>query len=189
MKNIVMLSCFTLGLIDVSCTSCNHSNANPVAGVKTHFISDSTMAMLKIEPATTRNLEEEVKLSGTVSFDENKVVKVFAFSSGQVVSVNAGVGDFVKQGQPLAVIRSADIAGNYSDLSVAGNDVAISKRTMDNAGQLYQNGIASEKEYIEARENYLKAVANRNKIEKQIHINGGGHTTASGSYIITAPRS
>ena len=169
--------------------ACNSSDAVTEKLEREPLISDSTMQFLKMDTVELLNMDEEVKLSAEVSFDENKVVKVYPFSSGQVISVKASLGDYVKAGQTLAIIKSADIAGNYSDLSVAGNDVAIARRSMDNAEHLYHNGIASEKEYLEAKENYNKALATANKIREQIQINGGGRTAANGVYIISAPRS
>ena len=187
MKNLIWL------LISSSCLlgilhSCNGNAAGSKSVIKEPLISDSTLRLLKIDTVKSLFMDEDVKLSGEVSFDENKVVKVYPFSSGQVLSVNVSVGDRVKAGQPLATIKSADIAGNYADMSVAGNDVSIAKRGMDNAEHLYKNGIASEKEFIEARENYKKALSNANKIKTQIQINGGGRTNAGGSYIVTSPR-
>jgi len=52
---------------------------------------------------------------------------------------------------------------------------------------LFKNGIASEREYIVAKENYQKAVTAAQKVNEQININGGGHTAAGGSYTVTAP--
>ncbi len=169
--------------------SCNGADADGENKQETHLISDSTMQLLKIDTVRMTSVDDEVKLSGQVSFDDNKVVKVYPFSSGQVIKVNVSLGDYVKAGQPLATIRSAEIAGNYGDLSVAGNDVAIAKRAMNNAEHLFKNGIASEREYEEAKENYNKAVANENKIREQIAINGGGRTSANGTYVVVAPRS
>jgi cobalt-zinc-cadmium efflux system membrane fusion protein len=114
---------------------------------------------------------------------------VFPFSSGQVLEVKVSIGDRVTKGQTLAVIKSADVAGNYSDLSTTGNDVAIAKKQMDNAESLFKNGIASEREYLEAKESYNKALSTSNKIKEQIAINGGGHTSENGTYVITAPMS
>lgn len=150
-------------------------------------VSDSLAHIIKIDTATTGNIYDQLKLSGEISFDDNKVVRVFPFSSGQVIQVNVSLGDKVAKGQTLAIIKSADVAGNYADLSSAGNDVAIAKKHMDNAASLYQSGIASEREYIEAKENYNKAVIAANKVKEQIAINGGGNTTANGLYIIKAP--
>ena len=170
-------------------SSCQGDVVAPKNDIKEPLLSDSTLKILRIDTAGWRSIDNEVKLTGEVSFDENKVIKVYPFSSGQVQSVNVSLGDYVKAGQTLAVIKSADIAGNYSDLSVAGNDVAIAKRAMENTEHLFKNGIASEREFIEAKENYNKAVANQQKIQEQIQINGGGRTTANGTYVVTAPRS
>ncbi|MEP7257499.1 MAG: efflux RND transporter periplasmic adaptor subunit [Flavitalea sp.] len=188
MKHIFFLTFFGSALITLM-ASCGNSDTNPKKTADEPLISDSTLQLLKMDVVQLRNIDDEVKLSGEVSFNENKVVKVFPFSSGQVMSVNVSIGDYVKAGQALATIKSADIAGNYADLSVAGNDVAIAKRSLDNAEHLYKNGIASEREYLEAKENYNKAESNANKLREQMQINGGGRTSANGSYLITAPRS
>jgi membrane fusion protein, heavy metal efflux system len=188
MKNIFVILLLTVS-VTILLLSCNGTDANVAKQSKEPLISDSTMQLLKIDTVQLKNIDDEVKLSGEVNFDENKMVKVYPFSSGQVLNVNVSIGDYVKAGQTLATIKSADIAGNYSDLSVAGNDVIIAKRAMENAEHLYKNGISSEKEYIEAKENYKKAVSNANKIHTQIQINGGGRTNTSGVYTVSAPRS
>ncbi len=177
-------------LISLSIVMC-HPKQEVAVPVKQEeaLISQSTLSMIKIDTVKIKNIQDEVKLTGMVSFDENRVVKVFPFSSGQVLKVNVSIGDYVKAGQPLAIIKSADISGNYSDLSVAGNDVTIAKRNMENAESLFNAGISSQKEYIEAKENYNKAVSAESKIRDQILINGGGRTSSNGEYVVIAPRS
>jgi cobalt-zinc-cadmium efflux system membrane fusion protein len=152
-------------------------------------ISDSMQKMISLDTAKISNINDELSLSGEVSFDENKVVKVYPFSSGQVVEVKVTIGDKVEKGQTLAIIRSADIAGNYSDLKSTGSDVAIAKREMDNTRSLYEKGISSERELTIAKENYQKALSTNEKMSAIIKINGGGHTQANGSFVITAPTS
>lgn len=170
--------------------SCGNSDANKGPEKKQKVcISDSLSKIIHIDTAGVDNIDDELKLSGEISFNDNKVVKVFPFSSGQVMEVKVSIGDKVSKGQTLAVIKSADVAGNYSDLSTSGNDVAITKKQMDNTESLYKNGIASEREYLEAKENYNKAVSAANKVKEMIAINGGGHTSANGVYVITAPMS
>ena len=167
--------------------ACEPKNTDPPKKEKV-CVSDTLQKMIHIDTVKNTNIDDELVLSGEIGFDENKVVKVFPFSSGQVMEVKVSLGDKVKQGQTLAVIRSADIVGNYSDLSSAERDESIAKRQMDNEESLFKNGISSEKEYNEAKLNYEKAAAVVNKIRQQIAINGKGNTDATGAYTIKAPR-
>ncbi|MCW3093336.1 MAG: efflux transporter periplasmic adaptor subunit [Ferruginibacter sp.] len=165
------------------CKGVQQSNPQPAA----ICITDSMANIIAIDTARLISVDDELKLSGEINFDDRKVSKIYPFSSGQILQVNVSLGDKVNKGQKLAVIKSADVSGNYSDLSTAGNDVAIAKKQMENEASLFSNGIASEKDYLEAKENYQKAVTAAEKLKNQIRINGGGRTSANGTYIITAP--
>jgi cobalt-zinc-cadmium efflux system membrane fusion protein len=154
---------------------------------QTVCVSDSMQSRITLDTAKLSNISNQLQLSGEVGFNENKVVKVFPFSSGQVLEVKVSIGDKVNAGQILAIIKSADIAGNYSDLKTTGSDIAIAKRQMDNAKLLFEKGISSEKDYEEAKENYQKALSANQKIQDALKINGGGNTSASGIYTIKAP--
>lgn len=154
---------------------------------KQFCLSDSAQKMVQIDSAFYSNVEDEIQLSGEVSFDENKVNKVFPRGSGQVIECKVSLGDKVEAGQVLAVVRSAEVAGSYADLRSADADIAIAKRQLDNAESLYKNGIASEREYTEAKQNYEKARAAKHKIEVTLNINGGSKTNEGGTYYLTAP--
>lgn len=169
-------------------TGCNSSDGKAVVK-KEPIISDSLSRMITIDTVKVMPIGNQLKLSGEIGYDENSVVKVFPNSSGQVLQVGVSFGDYVHKGQILAVIKSADVAGNYSDLANAEADVKIAKRQYDNAKSLYESGISSQREYEEAKENYDKANAAANKIRSLIRINGGGHTNAGGTYNIVAPAS
>jgi cobalt-zinc-cadmium efflux system membrane fusion protein len=152
-------------------------------------VSDSLAKMITIDTAKTTMMKNELALSGEVANDDNNVVKVFPFSSGQVIAVKVSLGDKVSKGQTLAIMRSADVAGNYTDLSSTRSDMAVTKRQLEQAEYLYKNGIASERDYTEAKENYNKAVAANSKVKSMLSINGGGNTSANGELVIKAPQS
>jgi len=168
-------------------TACGTKNTDPPKKDKV-CISDTLQKMIRIDTVKTTNIDDELLLSGEIGFDENKVVKIFPFSSGQVLEVKASLGDKVKQGQALAIIKSAEIVGNYSDLASAERDESIAKRQMENEESLFKSGIASEREYIEAKLNFEKSSAVVGKLKEQIAINGKGNTNANGTYVIKAPR-
>lgn len=152
-------------------------------------VSDSLVKMITIDTAKTTTMKDELVLSGEVANDDNNVVKVFPFSSGQVLDVKVSLGDKVSRGQTLAIMRSADVAGNYTDLSSTQSDVSVAKRQLEQAEYLYKNGIASERDYTEAKENYNKAVAANTKVRSTLAINGGGNTSSNGMLVIKAPQS
>ena len=166
--------------------SCSEAKQE-VAPNKKFSLSDTMQHMIQVDSVRMCNIDNEISLNGEVSFNENSVVKVFPRSSGQVLQVPVSLGDYVHHGQVLATIRSADVAGNFSDLSSANADVSIAKRQMESAQSLYNNGINSEREYTEAKQNYEKALAARNKVQSLININGGGASNGSGQYVLTAP--
>lgn len=169
--------------------SCKEKTEPVTDPVEKVCISDSMEKIIHIDSAMLAIVGDELKLSGEINFCDNKVVKVYPFSSGKVMEVKVSLGDKVTRGQPLAIIRSADVAGNYSDISSSGNDVAIAKRQMENTESLYKNGISSEREFTESKQNYEKAINSAAKLKAQININGGGHTSAEGNYVVTAPAS
>lgn len=152
-------------------------------------ISDSMMPMITIDSVKVNNIDDQLKLSGEINFNESKVIKLYPFSSGQVVEVKVNLGDRITKGQTLAVIKSAEIAGNYSDLVSAESDVAIAKRQYENAQSLYNNGISSQREFEEAKQNLQKAISAQTKIKEQLRINGSDRTDKNGNFVVVAPRS
>jgi len=182
-KQTVYLFSFAI----VLATSCKEEKKEAVVENKKFVLSDTMAKMITIDTATSCNIDNNITLSGEVSFNENNVNKIFPRGSGQVVESKVSLGDKVQAGQVLAVLRSADVAGNYADLSSANADLAIAKRQMDNTESLYKNGIASEKDLTEAKQGYEKALAAKNKIESILSINGGAKTSAGGIYELTSP--
>lgn len=180
---------FLAGLSAVACFTACHPKQQETTESKQVCISDSLSKMITIDTAKTTTMKDELTLSGEVASDDNNVIKVFPFSSGQVTDVKVSLGDKVSKGQVLAVMRSADIAGNYTDLSSAQSDVSVAKRQLDQAESLFKNGISSERDYTEAKENYNKAQAAYNKVKQQLAINGGGNTSENGMLVIKAPES
>lgn len=178
---LILASIITIGLI-----ACSEKKEEKVE-LKKFTLSDTMSKMITIDSVTSCFINDEITLNGEVSFNENNVNKVFPRSSGQVVECKVTLGDKVQAGQVLAILKSADVAGNYADLSSANSDIIITKRQLDNTEALYKNGIASEKDYTEAKQNYEKALSAKGKIQSIININGGNGSNAGGTYNLISP--
>ncbi len=184
MMNKFLSVCCLLTLLVA--TSCKEKKEAKVE-VKKFVLSDTMAKLIVIDSVRNCYIDNAITLSGEISFNENNVNKIFPRSSGQVVESKVTLGDKVQAGQTLAVIRSADVAGNYADLTSANADINIAKRQLDNTESLYKNGIASEREYTEAKQTYEKTLAAKSKIQSLININSGNGSNAGGTYTITSP--
>jgi membrane fusion protein, heavy metal efflux system len=188
LNKVALSTAFSIIMILSSCQKATPSVVEEKKDEKI-CLSDTMSRMVTIDSAQLTDIADELKLSGEVSFDENKVVKVFPFASGQVLEVKVSVGDRVAKGQTLAVIKSADVAGSYADLNSSKTSIAMADRALQKAETLFKNGLGSEREVTEAQQNLEMAQKSSSKISEQISITGNGRTSAGGMSVITAPRS
>src|SRR4029077_18943871 len=104
MKNLkTFLTLIIPAILFGACESAKTADINKDGPI---CISDSLARIIRIDTAISSNIHDELKLSGEVSFNDNKLVKVFPFSSGQVIQVLVSLGDHVQKGQRLAILRS-----------------------------------------------------------------------------------
>lgn len=82
----------------------------PVADTNAFVLSDTMLQRIQLDTVVMKQVENVIHLNGRIAADENKLASVFAIMSGQVISVDAELGDRVKKGQTLAKIRSGDVA-------------------------------------------------------------------------------
>lgn len=171
-------------ILAVACTG--KGGEEKSSGAKNQ-LSDTMMSMIKLDTVRLTPIEDALRLTGVVGCDENHMAKIFSANSGQIVKVKVSLGDRVSKGQVLAVIKSADIAGGYNDLSAAKADCATAKRNFENVEGMYKSGLSSERDYLEAKNNFQKAQALVAKAEGQLSINGGGSAKQGGIYMIKSP--
>ncbi|MEI8202624.1 MAG: efflux RND transporter periplasmic adaptor subunit [Bacteroidota bacterium] len=141
---------------------------------------------ITIDTAKTAMVENELKLTGKVTYNEENVLKIFPQVSGVVKEVKVGIGDHVQKGQVLAIIRSSEMATIENDLNNAQSNYEISKKNFNAIEDMYKGGISSEKEYITAKKEMEKALSELNKSK---NISGVFGNSNSSDYYIKAPLS
>jgi cobalt-zinc-cadmium efflux system membrane fusion protein len=84
-------------------------------------------------------IEEPVKsdlmLTGKITFNEDKVVRVFPLAGGFVKELNVELGDYVKKGQVLAIIRSPEIAGFTREGVTAEGQLRVAEKNAQVASE------------------------------------------------------
>jgi cobalt-zinc-cadmium efflux system membrane fusion protein len=157
----------------ISCTalqSCHHTDDNQEKDTRFQ-VTDSLINSLIIDTVKEASAISQITLTGSIAPDENKMVKIFPLVSGVAQNVNVQLGDVVHQGQTLAVMRSAEMAGFTKDYISSEADLRNTKRIMESTQDLYKSGLASQKELEQAQSDYQKAQAEGKRAGAVIAIN------------------
>ena len=111
--------------------------------------------------------------NGSVTPDINSTIHVTSQGSGRVVELKVRLGDYVRKGQDLLSIRSADLSGAFSDYQKAIADERLSQKSLERAQLLYSHGALAEKDLQQAEDTEEKAKVDVRRAEQHVHILGG----------------
>ncbi|MGN6530614.1 MAG: efflux RND transporter periplasmic adaptor subunit [Ginsengibacter sp.] len=181
MTNIKFFSFITLAMITFF--SCKTQSKN-VDDRQKFVISDSLLKTIQFDTIIKCPVVNSLTLTGKVSFNEDKVARIFPMVSGIITNVTVQLGDHVNAGQRLGVIRSGEMAGYGNDLVTAKTNALIAQKNMDAAEDMYKSGLMSQKDYITAQEMYKQSQSQLNRSKEVLQINGGN---TQGNYIVKSP--
>lgn len=136
--------------------------------------------------AETSVVENELVLTGKITFNENKVARVFPLAGGFVKELHAELGDLVKKGQILAVIRSPEIAGFTQEGQVSLARVQLAQKNAEVAEELFKSGNISEVQLLNAQKDLERAKSDLQKATEILELYGAGDKSI---YPIKSPMS
>lgn len=113
-------------------------------------LSESQVAALMIEKASTRAFPQEKQAVGSVDFNQNRLVSVFPPYQGRVISVSLNVGDPVEKDQVLFTIDSPDLLTAESNLIAAAGAQLLQNRTLNRTRSLVKIGGFSQQQLDQA---------------------------------------
>lgn len=172
-----------LSAFSICITSCHKSDEKPEQ-LKAFMLSDAMLGRIHIDTVTTEQVRNELTLVGKVVPDENKVIKVFPLVGGNVEDVEVELGDYVKKGQKLAVIRSGEVANFERELIQAQSDLLIAQKNLSSSEDLFESNLVPEKDVISTRQLVDKAKAELNRVKEIFSIYG---LEKSSNYIVKSP--
>ena len=182
--NKFILPIWSTLLIATLLISCEQTKDQPEEQAKAFMLSDTMFQRITLDTVITAAVRNELKLVGKIVPDENKVIKVFPLVGGNVEDVSVELGDFVKQGQKLATIRSGEVADFERELIQAQSDVLIAKKNLAAAEDLFESKLVPDREVITARQLLDKAQAEVDRVKEIYKIYGLGN---SSFYTVTSP--
>lgn len=151
----------------VACTTSDGENADDH---KTFVLSDAMLKNVKLDTVTRSMVNGVLDLNGKIVADENRMVEVFPIVGGNVLAVNADLGDYVKKGQTLAVIKSGEVAEYDKELIDAQSDVLVAEKNLHVKQDLFESKLSSERELVTAQKELEKAEAGLRKVKETFSI-------------------
>jgi cobalt-zinc-cadmium efflux system membrane fusion protein len=133
-------------------------------------------AGLRFQTVTTMTFRPEQVTEGNIGVDDNLTTPVFSHYSGRVIKVIAMLGDVVKPGDPLFVIRASefvqaqnDLITGLANLATARSQLTMAQTTEKRAHELYQAQGGALKDWQQAQTDLITAQNNVRSDEIALH--------------------
>jgi cobalt-zinc-cadmium efflux system membrane fusion protein len=185
MKRYFILAVLLFSL--VACTEHPLAETQPVENSNIVRLTGDQLKNISIDTAFVMQEEKTLTLVGKVSFDESKVEKVYPLVGGNALRVNVALGDYVRKGQLLAVIRSAEISDLQSQYTIAQNALNVASKNLEIAESLYNSHTYSELQVISARHDYTAANSEVQRLSHALAVYGASPDSNDAMYNIVSP--
>lgn len=181
-NNVFFVTIF-LGAVMACISSCGHKDkAEEIQG--SQCLSDSMLKMISFDTIRYREVTSKLLLSGKITENEDRYVKVYPLVGGYVKDLKVELGDYVNKGDVLAVIQSSEIADFQNQLVIAQSNLNIAEKNMQVTQDMFEGGLSSERDLVTSKKEYQKAQGELRRIKEVMSIYGVGEFS---SYTIKAP--
>jgi cobalt-zinc-cadmium efflux system membrane fusion protein len=127
-----------------------------------------TRGLVHVATVGEHSFCNEVELTGEIRFDERRVAHLSPRLPGIIRRVRVDLGQRVSAGETLIEIDSAELAEAEASYLSALADQRLAKRTYDRQRELRGANITSEREYLEAEQQYEGAAIGANSERQKL---------------------
>jgi cobalt-zinc-cadmium efflux system membrane fusion protein len=114
-------------------------------------------AAIEVVAAGPGDLSRKIVVPGTISPSSDRVARIPARVAGTVVRLGKRLGDFVTEGEIVAVLGSREVADAKSEYLTASVDFELHKTTFERTESLWSRQVATEQSYLGARAGFRQA--------------------------------
>lgn len=119
-------------------------------------LSDAQMKRFDIQTIklTKNNFKHRLTVPGQIALNENNITHVVASVPGTVKEIFKGLGEPVKIGEPIAALKSRDMAEAKSSYISAHKNLELQKNLYDRDEKLFKQKIKAEVQFVQMRNLY-----------------------------------
>lgn len=182
MRNTIYL----IPLLGLFLTGCKDSKSVASEEKPKNFcLNEQLKKTTEILPVTQQPIREQLTLSGKIEYNENDLVIYKSLLQGVVEKVQFELGDYVKKGQVLGLVRSNEIQDLVQQRRFHLNQIDLYRKQLNTKKELLSDGMASLPEVSEAEHELQAARIEVDKIDAALHM---FRATGNGQFQILAPK-
>ncbi|WP_333818887.1 efflux RND transporter periplasmic adaptor subunit [Ohtaekwangia sp.] len=169
LKRKIRIGTFAACLATLLLTQCGEKG-NDTPESKAFSLSDTMLKSIALDTVKEKPVKGVLNLNGKIAADENRLVEIFPIVGGNVLEVDAELGDYVNKNQTLAIIKSGEVAEYDRQLIDAQSDVLVAQKNLSVKQDLYESKLSSDRELISAQKDLEKAEAALKRISETFAI-------------------
>jgi len=188
-KNSVLFISFLIGMVQFSCQSSSVPKES-AEGKKSKgsFCLDSAFRdKIELQKAQFAPYTLGTQLNGIVQANPDKVICFVSMVGGIVTNTHFSLGDFVKKGQVLAELRSAELMNLETEKNTLMAEIKVAQRALAAAESMFKDGLTSEKDLLQAESDVLVKKMALDKVEALLGLYSA--SSQKGVFMIKAPAS
>jgi membrane fusion protein, heavy metal efflux system len=158
-----------LSIIVIGCSTVEEPQA-----IEDHdtCLSDTMVETTSILVVSEQPVYSNLVLPGQITANSDRVFRLYPAASGIISDVKVRIGDRVRKGQILATVQSPDIAEFKRDKRTAIAEKSLAERNLMLATSLFESGVYSERDLLEARSSFERANDELERIREQQNVLG-----------------
>jgi cobalt-zinc-cadmium efflux system membrane fusion protein len=132
----------------------------------------SQLKQVRVEELSTHAPEDAIRTTGAVEFNADRMAKIIAPVSGQVLDLAVNVGDHVSQDGVLFVLNSREVAAAIADHLASHKDLDLAEKTFAMTEDLFAHQAASQMSLRQSENELAKASARVQQTEEVLQVLG-----------------
>ena len=142
---------------------------------------------LKTFKVSAQKVQAFIDATGTVQPDLDGAAKILTPLAGSIEKILVRVGDGVKQGTPLAQLRSSDVSDAYAGHLSALAQLKQAERSYELNKKLFEIGAVTKNDLLTSEANYEQSKAVVEGLKKKLDIYGSSNGGGQGHLTIRSP--
>ena len=132
-------------------------------------ISEAGITTWQVKPV---DLEHLLVLTGSVDYDENRLLLIASNVRGRVAAIPVDLGAWVRKGDPILEIESVDLGRAREEFVKGLSELRVSARAYERAKSLVEAKAISDGEFQSREGDYLSKRAAVEAAERALHLYG-----------------